>query len=261
MTDWLDKLIEYRNNNIPCVLVSVVETSGSVPRGAGAKMVVSPAATSGTVGGGALELQVIELARELLAQKKPKAGVHVLNSGAAAEEQDNRCVAAVRLFFEPLFVDGFEIYLFGAGHVGRALAHVLAPLSCRLHWIDSRADLFPSKLPGNVFVHSGDEPGQAVLAAPENSYFLVMTHRHALDFEICEAILRRNDFAYCGMIGSASKLQQFERYLNKRGQPAELLARLTCPMGIARIKSREPPAIAIAIAAELLQTREWFDAA
>jgi xanthine dehydrogenase accessory factor len=95
---------------------------------------------------------------------------------------------------------------------------------------------------------------EAGRAAP-GSCFLVMTHSHALDFELVETILRRGDFAYCGMIGSATKRKTFENGLAKHGVPAAALARFTCPIGIPGIKGKEPSAIAIAVAAELLQLR------
>ena len=95
-----------------------------------------------------------------------------------------------------------------------------------------------------------------VAAAPGGAYFLVMTHSHALDQTLAEAILARADFAYFGLIGSATKRRQFERRMAARGIPAERFASMTCPIGIPGIKGKEPVTIAIAVAAELLQVRE-----
>ncbi len=83
-----------------------------------------------------------------------------------------------------------------------------------------------------------------------------MTHSHALDLELVEAILRRHDFAYCGMIGSQTKRRTFENGLAKHGVPPEALARFTCPIGIPGIKGKEPGSIAVAVTAQLLELRE-----
>ena len=90
---------------------------------------------------------------------------------------------------------------------------------------------------------------------PAGAYFLVMTHSHPQDEALAERILAREDFAYFGLIGSASKRRQFERRLEARGTPRSRLAAMTCPIGIAGIAGKEPEVIAIAVAAELLQVR------
>ena len=102
-----------------------------------------------------------------------------------------------------------DLYLFGAGHVGRALVQVLGLLSYRVRWIDGRADMFPPILPANVEAECSASPRHDVAAAPPGSFFLVMTHSHAADLEICDQILKRGDFAYLGLIGSESKKATF----------------------------------------------------
>jgi len=92
--------------------------------------------------------------------------------------------------------------------------------------------------------------------APPGTSFIVLTHDHAQDFELCLAIYRRDDFVYFGMIGSASKRARFEHRLIERGVPAERLEELTCPIGVNGIESKQPQSIAIAVAAQLLQLRE-----
>jgi xanthine dehydrogenase accessory factor len=138
---------------------------------------------------------------------------------------------------------------------------VLGTLPCRVTWVDGRAEEFPAELPGNVRTRLTDAPLAEVGSAAPGSFFLVMTHSHALDFELVEAILRRGDFAYCGMIGSGTKRRTFEAGLAKRGLGPDALARFTCPIGIPGIKAKEPGAIAVAVAAELLQLRERATAA
>jgi xanthine dehydrogenase accessory factor len=146
-----------------------------------------------------------------------------------------------------------QVLLFGAGHVGRALAAVLGSLPCRLLWVDQREDLFPTVLPRNTTIEITDAPEAVVRQAEAGGYFIVMTHSHALDQLLSEHILRRNDAAWFGLIGSAAKRLQFSRRLSQRGLSDEQLARMSCPIGIPGIGGKEPASIAIAVAAQLLQ--------
>lgn len=154
----------------------------------------------------------------------------------------------------------FPVCLFGAGHVGEALVRVLAPLGAQIDWVDPREGVFPEVLAPNVRALHDDSPAQRVAEAPAGTYFLVLTHSHALDFELCQAIFRRNDFAYFGLIGSATKRARFEHRLTERGVASERLEAMVCPIGIAGIDAKQPQAIAIAVAAQLLQLRETLRA-
>jgi xanthine dehydrogenase accessory factor len=146
-----------------------------------------------------------------------------------------------------------QVVLFGAGHVGRALAALLGALPCRLLWVDERDDLFPSVLPANTRIEVTDDPEGVAMQAAAGSYFIVMTHSHAIDQQLSESILLRNDAAWCGLIGSATKRQLFINRLSLRGLTDQQLTGLTCPIGISGISSKEPTNIAIAVAAQLLQ--------
>ena len=95
-----------------------------------------------------------------------------------------------------------------------------------------------------------------VAAIPSGSSCLVMTHSHALDYAICHEVLKRSDFAYCGLIGSLAKRRRFENLMRDAGLPKAALAKLTCPVGIAGIAGKKPAEIAIAVIAELLQIRD-----
>lgn len=144
------------------------------------------------------------------------------------------------------------LWLYGAGYVGQALARILSELPLRLTWIDARRHLFPSSLPASVTAWS-DDPLASVVQAPAGAHFLIMTHSHALDYVLTRALLERNDFASLGLIGSQSKSARFRSRLKRDGVTAERLARLTCPIGISGISSKWPAAIAVAVAAQLLQ--------
>ncbi|HEY6924340.1 MAG TPA: xanthine dehydrogenase accessory protein XdhC [Steroidobacteraceae bacterium] len=145
------------------------------------------------------------------------------------------------------------VWLYGAGHVGQALARILAELPLRLTWIDSRAELFPASVPEDVRTRCDADSVATVSDAPAGTYFLVMTHSHPLDFALCQAILERNDFAWLGLIGSESKAARFRSRLKKEGVPPEVLARLVCPIGVAGIESKWPAAIAVGVATQVLQ--------
>lgn len=149
-----------------------------------------------------------------------------------------------------------ELLLFGAGHVGAAIVRALAELPCHVTWIDEREELFPADVPANVTVEATDIPEAMIAAAPAGASYLVLTHSHALDQRLAEAILRRGDSGWFGLIGSKTKRAQFERRLRARGIPPPSLARMACPIGIAGISGKAPAVIAASVCAQLLQAWE-----
>jgi xanthine dehydrogenase accessory protein XdhC len=149
-----------------------------------------------------------------------------------------------------------HVVLFGAGHVGHALVKVLGTLSCTVQWVDARDELFPDEVPPNVQVEATDLPDVIVDQAPAGAYFIVMTHDHALDFSLTQRIMRREDFAYFGLIGSKTKRVKFERRLTERGIAADRLPEITCPIGVEGIVDKAPGSIALAVAAQVLRVRE-----
>lgn len=145
------------------------------------------------------------------------------------------------------------VWLYGAGHVGQALARILMELPLSLTWIDSRTELLPCRASGAFEVLEAADPVATVARAPAGTRFVVLTHSHALDYELCRAILGRADFTSLGLIGSASKAARFRGRLARDGVPPAAVARLACPIGIEGIASKWPAAIAVAIAAQLLR--------
>lgn len=152
-----------------------------------------------------------------------------------------------------------HLLLFGAGHVGAALVRALAELPCTVTWIDERAALFPAEVPANVTIEATDAPQDLVAHAPDGASYLVMTHSHALDQAISEAILARANVGWFGLIGSHTKRVQFERRLLARGFDAARIAAMACPIGLPGIGGKEPAVIAVAVAAQLLML--WQSAA
>lgn len=247
--DWLNVVTAARTAGEPCVLVTVADVAGSTPREAGTKMVVFPDRVAGTIGGGTLEYKALEIARGLLTEAAPRASVREFPLGPALGQC---CGGHVSVLFEPMAPVGTPLFLFGAGHVGQALAGVLADLPFRVTWIDQRAEAFPAVIPPNVRVRCVDGVEAEVGSAPPGALFLIMTHSHALDMVLVEAVLERGDAAYCGLIGSRTKRAKFVRRLAKRGLDE---AGLTCPIGIDGVPGKHPKEIAVAVAAQLLQVR------
>jgi xanthine dehydrogenase accessory factor len=149
-----------------------------------------------------------------------------------------------------------QVVLFGAGHVGTAIVRMLSMQPCRILWVDEREDMFPAGLPAQVTIDATDVPNAVVAKAEPGAYFLVMTHSHSLDQQLTEQILKREDVAWFGLIGSYTKRKQFEHRLQDRGISVEQLNKMTCPIGIPGIYGKEPASIAVAVVAQLLQLWE-----
>jgi xanthine dehydrogenase accessory factor len=158
-------------------------------------------------------------------------------------------------FFEDIVGTDFNIAVFGAGHVGSAVVRSLSTLDSNIRWIDSRRKVFRDT-PSNVRAIESADPALEVAAMPAKSCFLIMTHSHAIDFEICDRVLRRGDAVYCGLIGSASKRRRFEKRFRSQGMDEELLRHLVCPIGVDGIAGKKPAEIAVAASAEVLRAYE-----
>lgn len=143
--------------------------------------------------------------------------------------------------------------LFGAGHVGRATARVLAELPFDITWLDSRPGQFGDSGFADVRMEECADPAGRVAAFPPDTVYVVMTHSHATDEDICHGVLTRGDFAWLGLIGSATKRRRFAHRLEQRGIPAPLLDKLVCPLGASGVTGKRPATIAVALAAQLLQ--------
>lgn len=152
-------------------------------------------------------------------------------------------------------------YLFGAGHVGRALSLALAPLPFLLTWIDTRPGAIPETFPANVTAVREGDPVELLGRAPEGAFIAVMTHSHALDLDLVIAALQTHRFAYVGLIGSATKRARFTSAMQKMGMPADVVSKLVCPIGLTTIRDKAPAAIAASVAAQVLMVREQVRAA
>jgi xanthine dehydrogenase accessory factor len=255
----------------PAVLVSVRATQGSVPREAGTWMAVFADRLLGTIGGGHIEHEAIALARAalqggpLLAEKRFALGPSlgqccggVMHLGFERVELGQGDAVRARLAAE-LDARRMPVALFGGGHVGRAIVRALEPLPVRVHWIDSRDEIFPEDLPPHVVAEHSAPVEAAVADLAPGSRVLVMSFSHAEDLEIVAACLKRlrarDDLPFVGLIGSKSKWATFGHRLEARGFAEHEIARITCPIGVPGVVGKEPEVIAAAVAAQLLQLR------
>jgi xanthine dehydrogenase accessory factor len=147
-------------------------------------------------------------------------------------------------------------YLFGAGHVGRALTQALAPLPFAVTWMDTRPGAIPAEYPVNVTAIREGDPVALLARAPDQAFVAIMTHSHALDLDLTIAALQAQRFAYVGLIGSATKRARFTGAMRRMGIADEIVDRLVCPIGVTAIKDKAPAAIAAATAAQVLIARE-----
>lgn len=268
--DWPRAVLRIlEKSDAPVVRVVVAQVKGSAPREPGACMLMSPDEVVGTIGGGHLEWEATRAAAEFLADIEGPA-VRIW-SVILGRELSQCCGGSVQLRLErftradlPFLRNVSEVvsqgrptlWLHGAGHVGQALIRVISDLPFDVTWLDSRPQLLPVDLPENIHALYVPEPVTCVAAAPMSACHLVMTHDHALDYALCRAILQRGEFAWLGLIGSNSKGAKFRSRLARDGVAPEMITRLVSPIGIGRIQSKWPAAIAIAVAAQLLQVFE-----
>lgn len=248
------------------IVAELSAVRGSSPRAAGTFMLISPEAIIGTIGGGALEYMVIDRARQVLASGEEADDLDIPLGPEIGQCCGGRVEVALRHVTSEMArtlsgrlaaeLDARpDVFLFGAGHVGHALARALSPLPMKVHVVDTRPDELAG-LPDNVAVHAVAMPEAVVRAAPWGSAYVVLTHDHALDFLICAEALQRADAPYVGMVGSKTKKARFRSWYLGEGYPADRLERLVLPIGGAAFPNglgdKRPEVIAALAAAELL---------
>ncbi len=159
-------------------------------------------------------------------------------------------------FVEPLKSPAKPLYIYGAGHVGRAIVKIVEDLNFGLSWVDTHEDRFPQSLSPKISRLVSVDPPDIAALAPSGAYHLVLTYSHQIDFELCKALLVNNRFGYLGLIGSKTKRARFVKRLGEGGIAPQALSQLTCPIGIGDIKDKQPASIAVSVAAQLLQKLE-----
>ncbi|MBU3823484.1 MAG: xanthine dehydrogenase accessory protein XdhC [Candidatus Oceanisphaera merdipullorum] len=247
--NWIQILAELERKGEPCVMVTVVEHKGSTPRDSGTKMLVTEQACYATIGGGHLEYKALKLARDMLLNGEQQMKVERFNLGASLGQC---CGGMASIMLEPVVRARHHLVLFGAGHVAKALVHILATLPFRITWIDERQAQFPIEQYSGVTQVVSDDPVGDIASQPPGSFYLVMTHNHQLDLELCAKILKRQDARYFGVIGSETKRKRFDYKLTERGFTETDLAKMICPIGLSEVLGKHPAEIAVSVAGELI---------
>jgi xanthine dehydrogenase accessory factor len=252
----------FMGRNPAAICAELLSVKGSSPRAAGTFMLIGPSEILGTIGGGALEYMVVDRARQ------------VVREGLSGDELDiplgpeiGQCCGGRVLVglsvADPTKVENLiarvtaegaaepHVYVFGAGHVGHALAQALALLPVKTHVIDTRPEELAG-LPESVEAKTVAMPEAVVRSAPQGSAFVILTHDHALDFIIAEEALRRADSPYIGMVGSKTKRAKFSSWYLGEGGDAARLERLVLPIGGAGTGDKRPEVIAALAAAEIM---------
>lgn len=250
MIRWSDALAECQRTGQSHVLVSVISTEGSVPRNPGSKMLVTQKALIDTLGGGNLEWHALEYARQLLSEGKNTQRLQKFPLAAALGQC---CGGHATLLFECFCHVSQSLWLFGAGHVGQALSKILQDLPLRLHWVDSRPELFPPQLAADVTKHQPAEPTDVFVHISTSDSLLIMTHSHDQDYRLCEAALTQQQQGFIGLIGSDTKAARFRHRLRHAGFTPEEIGRIECPVGVTGVGGKRPMEVAVSIAARVIQ--------
>lgn len=257
-----DDIRAFLNKRPDSVLIEVTDVKGSAPRDAGAWMLVARDMIFRTIGGGQLEYMAIDHARKILAGGRdspmdvplgPEIGQCCGGRVGLSFRRVNRGLAEDLVAkVDAEIATRPHIYVFGAGHVGDALAYSLSLTPVRVILVDTReAELMAVDAPG-VETCLAAMPEQVVRSAPPGSAFIVLTHDHALDFLIVAEALQRDDALYIGMIGSKSKKATFKNWLKREIGSDDLFENLVCPVGGSVVKDKRPEVIAALAAAEVL---------
>lgn len=249
--DLFRRVAEFADGATPAVLVTLVETTGSAPADAGAKMLVTESGLDrGTVGGGRVEAAAIDAAQQLLRAGEARR----LVDWSLKADVAMTCGGRVKLLLEAIGVADWRVVIFGAGHVTQALARLLATLPCRVTCIDPRREWL-DRLPEGVRAIAADDPPAEVDQLADDAYVLCMTRGHASDLPVLRRLFASGRaFPFVGVIGSTAKAAVLRKELLEAGVPEERIA-FRCPVGLP-IGSNHPGEIAVSIAAQLLEVRD-----
>ena len=253
---------EFLRREPGCLLVGISGVAGSTPRDTDAFMLVAAERLYGTIGGGQLEYMAIDHARRALRRGEPAQAMDV----PLGPEIGQCCGGRVALTFTAVtpevaafliarsdreMAERPHVYIFGAGHVGDALAMALSLVPVRTVLVDTREEELSASNVEGIETCLTAMPEALVRDAPPGSAFVILTHDHALDFLIATEALRREDAAYVGMIGSKTKRATFKNWLSREIGSPELFDRLVCPIGGTAVKDKRPAVIAALAAAEI----------
>ncbi|MBJ7537503.1 xanthine dehydrogenase accessory protein XdhC [Marinomonas transparens] len=252
---WIHALAEVEKAGQAWVMATVIGTQGSAPRESSSKMIITQDHTFDTIGGGQLEYAVCQKARDML--NNIATATHVLENFPLAAKTNQCCGGTVSVLLEYFPEPMTKITIFGMGHVASTLVNVLGNMSAKITWVDSRENLVgernDSPLPSNVQVCLYPSMLDHIEHMAGNDIALVMTHDHALDYQLVEALLDRKDCRFIGLIGSKTKALRFKKRLTSASFSSEEIESVHCPVGLPDVAGKKPFEIAISIAAQLVQ--------
>ena len=247
--DIFKEIVSLKSEGIPAVVTTVVEVEGSAPGKPGARMIVKKDGTTvGTIGGGAIEKRITEEALTMMQSRGTRLLKYELKDIGMV------CGGGMSVFLEPL-VDAHPLIIFGAGHIGAALSKIGAMLGFTTVVVDNRPEFASEeKLPWADRVIAGDyQKALHDLSFSDTTYVVILTHRHAHDFEILEYCIEQ-PFSYLGMIGSRKKVGKAFDQLREKGVTEADIKRIHAPIGL-DIGAESPEELAVAIAAQLVTVR------
>ena len=251
MHHWIELLAQFKDKQEPIALITVTKCLGSTPCVVSSRMIVTKNKTIyGTIGGGKLEFKAIDEAMTALNENRIIESTYTLGP-----EFEQCCGGKVEFIIEPMNQSP-ELFLFGAGHIGVAISELLLETPFQVHLIDSREDWFSNlELSEAIKKHQVNESDfktfKDAVRWGKNCYVLVLTHNHAIDFDII-AMALQNETRFLGLIGSKTKRVRFNNMLIKDLDIKEGMQNVICPIGL-NIGGHSPKEIAISVAAQLLQ--------
>ncbi|GGJ39049.1 xanthine dehydrogenase accessory protein XdhC [Deinococcus roseus] len=253
-TDTLQKLAATREDT---VMVTLAAVRGHAPQKPGVKMLVTEERIYHTLGGGFMEHHAAEKARKLLQDgtSEPVSEILRLTAKETPAHTVQCCGGEVTLLYEVVRFKRQSVAIYGLGHIGQAVAFHLGRLPIDLHLFDSRENQLPELDTSRARIHAQQVPipEATVSDLPQGTLILIMTHDHATDLAVLEMALKRPDFPFIGVIGSTVKRQNFRQHLLKEGFVQHDLDRITSPVGLASIASKDPEVIALSVSAQLLE--------
>ncbi|MEH6535103.1 MAG: xanthine dehydrogenase accessory protein XdhC [Psychroserpens sp.] len=251
MKNWIELLSEFKKAQQPVALITVTKCLGSTPCVLGSRMIITnDSVLHGTIGGGKLEFLATEEAKNALCENRI-----IESSYTLGPEFEQCCGGKVEFIIEPMNQSP-ELFLFGAGHIGYEIAKILVDTPFKVNLIDSRHDWFKtSTLDDSINCCQVDVDNfksfRDVVKWGKNSYVLVLTHDHTIDFEII-AMALQNETKFLGLIGSKTKRVRFNNMLIKEMNIEEGMSNVVCPIGL-QVGGNTPKEIAISVAAQLLE--------
>jgi len=267
-TTWFDALMRCQQQGKPYVLLTLLATAGSTPRNGGTKMLVCDDSQFDTIGGGNLEFMAVQRARALLLAALDQKNHASLSNSQHVEhfplssKLGQCCGGATNILFEVFVQHTQHLAIFGAGHVAQALVPIVSQMPMQLLWLDERPALFDqfhsahkhiTNLKAITTQDALENAAHDVAALPADTWLVIMTHNHQLDYALVKAALLRPDLPYVGMIGSQTKARRFCTRLKHEGLSVEQIKRLVSPIGLLDVPGKEPINVAVSIAAQLMQ--------